>query len=111
VGPFETDLRTETMVASWFDGRHPIIVVEQNNEIITYASTSPYRQRPCYTGIAEFSVYVQRDWRGKGAGRLTLSHLMHECKAVGFWKLVSRIFVENTASVDAVAWFPRGGHL
>jgi phosphinothricin acetyltransferase len=23
---------------------------------------------------------------------------MHECEAAGFWKLVSRIFVENTAS-------------
>ncbi|GHO89796.1 arsinothricin resistance N-acetyltransferase ArsN1 family A [Dictyobacter formicarum] len=98
VGTFETDLRTEAMVASWFDSRHPIVVVEQDHEIIAYASTSLYRQRPCYAGIAEFSVYVRRDWRGRGAGRLALSHLMHECEAAGFWKLVSRIFVENTAS-------------
>ncbi len=98
VGTFETELRTEAMVASWFDGRHPIVVVEAEHAVIAYASTSPYRQRPCYAGIAEFSVYVRRDWRGKGAGRLALSHLMHECEAVGFWKLVSRIFVENDAS-------------
>src|SRR5581483_10346975 len=98
VGTFETDLRTETMVASWFDGIHPIVVVEHEDEIIAYASTSPYRQRACYAGIAEFSVYVRRDWRGKGAGRLALSHLMYESEAAGFWKLVSRIFVENVAS-------------
>jgi L-amino acid N-acyltransferase YncA len=98
VGTFETEPRTEAMVASWFDDTHPIVVVEQNHDIIAYASTSSYRSRPCYAGVAEFSVYVWRDWRGKGAGRLALTHLMHECEAAGFWKLVSRIFIENTAS-------------
>jgi phosphinothricin acetyltransferase len=98
VGTFETRLRTSAMVASWFDGIHPIVVVEQEGETIAYASTSSYRERACYAGIAEFSVYVRRDWRGKGAGCLALSHLMHECEASGFWKLVSRIFVENEAS-------------
>jgi L-amino acid N-acyltransferase YncA len=41
---------------------------------------------------------VRRDWRGRGAGRLALSRLMDESEAAGFWKLVSRIFVENAAS-------------
>lgn len=98
IGTFETELRTAAMIASWFDGIHPNVVVEQEDEIIAYASTSSYRQRACYAGIAEFSVYVRRDWRGQGAGRLALSHLMDESEAAGFWKLVSRIFVENAAS-------------
>lgn len=98
IGTFETEPRTEAMVASWFDGIHPIVVVEQDGEIIAYASTSSYRARACYAGIAEFSVYVRRDWRGKGAGRLALRCLMEESEAAGLWKLVSRIFVENVAS-------------
>jgi phosphinothricin acetyltransferase len=98
IGTFETELRTEAMISSWFDDIHPIVVVEHDGEIIAYASTSSYRERACYAGIAEFSVYVRRDWRGKGAGRLALSHLMHESEVTGFWKLVSRIFVENDAS-------------
>jgi L-amino acid N-acyltransferase YncA len=98
VGTFETELRTAAMVSSWFDDIHPIVVVEQDDEIIAFASTSTYRERACYARIAEFSVYVRRDWRRRGAGRLALSYLMHESEAAGFWKLVSRIFVENTAS-------------
>jgi L-amino acid N-acyltransferase YncA len=43
VGTFETELRTAAMVASWFDGIHSIVVVEQEGEIIAYASTSSYR--------------------------------------------------------------------
>jgi len=99
VGTFETRVRTPADIESWFDGRHPIVVVTEGCDVIAYASTSPYRHgRPWYAGIAEFSVYVRRDWRGKGAGRLALSSLMQECEQAGFWKLISRIFVENAAS-------------
>lgn len=98
VGTFETELRTTAMVATWFDDIHPIVVVEQEGEKVAYASTSTYRSRPCYAGIAEFSVYVRRDWRGKGAGRLAMTQLLEECERAGFWKLVSRVFVENAAS-------------
>jgi L-amino acid N-acyltransferase YncA len=98
VGTFETDLRTKEMIMAWFDGIHPIVVVEYEGDLIAYASTSSYRPRPCYAGIAEFSVYVRRDWRGKGAGRLALSALCQESELAGLWKLVSRIFIENEAS-------------
>jgi L-amino acid N-acyltransferase YncA len=98
VGTFETELRTEAMVVSWFDDIHPIVVVEQEDDIIAYASTSSYRPRPCYAGIAEFSVYVRRDSRGKGAGRLAMTGLCQQSEQAGFWKLVSRVFVENAAS-------------
>lgn len=98
IGTFETDLRTPAMVATWFDGIHPIVVVEHEGDIIAFASTSSYRARPCYAGIAEFSVYVRRDWRGKGAGRLAMSGLIQESERAGFWKLVSRVFIENVAS-------------
>ncbi|GHO95101.1 N-acetyltransferase [Reticulibacter mediterranei] len=98
VGTFETQARTSADIEEWFDGRHPIVVVTEGCDVIAYASTSSYRPRSCYVRIAEFSVYVRRDWRGKGAGRLALSSLMQECEQVGFWKLVSRIFVENAVS-------------
>lgn len=37
--------------------------------LVAFASTSTYRTRDCYAGIAEFSVYVSRPERGRGAGR------------------------------------------
>ena len=98
VGTFETTPRTAATVRTWFDGQHPIVVVEQEGEIIAYASCSAYRPKRWYAGIVEHSVYVRRDWRGRGVGRLALSQLIQECEQAGFWKLVSRIFVENAAS-------------
>jgi L-amino acid N-acyltransferase YncA len=98
VATFETQPRAEEAVRRWFDGLHPIIVVEEGARVVAFASTSSYRPRECYAGIAEFSVYVAREARGRGAGRRALEALLPAAEAAGFWKLVSRVFVENAAS-------------
>jgi L-amino acid N-acyltransferase YncA len=98
VATFETRLRTAADVADWFEGRHPVVVAEQEGEVIAFAATSTYRPRDCYRGIAEFSVYVARDWRGRHIGRDVLAALLTAAERAGFWKLVSRVFVENVAS-------------
>ena len=95
---FETRARTAADVRGWFDGVHPVVVVEHAGKVIAFASTSTYRPRECYAGIAEFSVYVAREHRRSGAGRIALEALVDAAQQMGFWKLVSRVFVENTAS-------------
>ena len=98
VGTFETRPRMAEDVRAWFDGRHPIVIVEEDGAIIAFASTSSYRARDAYAGVAEFSVYVARLGRGKGAGTTAMRALIDAVKPAGIWKLVSRIFIENTAS-------------
>ena len=95
---FETRLRTEADVRRWFDGHHPIVVVEDEGRVVAFAATSEYRPRECYRGVAEFSVYAARDQRRRGCGRVAMTALLEAAAAAGFWKLVSRAFVENTAS-------------
>lgn len=99
IATFETRLRSVEDVRAWFDNpRFPVVVVEQDGRVIAYAATSLYRPRDCYAGIAEYGVYVARSARGHGAGRAAMLALFDAARAVGFWKLVSRIFVENHAS-------------
>jgi L-amino acid N-acyltransferase YncA len=98
IATFETPPRTAADVEHWFDGSHPIVVIEDDGQIIAFASTSMYRPRECYAGIAEFSVYAARAARGRGAGRAAMEALMDAARAAGFWKLVSRVFVENAPS-------------
>ena len=73
-------------------------MVEEEGRVIAFASTASYRPRECYRGVAEVSVYVARQARGRGAGRLALQALIAASEEAGFWKLVSRVFPENTAS-------------
>ncbi len=93
---FESRFRTGEDIESWFDGVHPVIVAEIGNIVIAYGATFTYRNRECYKGIAEFSVYVDRDHRMRGIGKRILASLILACEKAGFWKLVSRIFPENT---------------
>ena len=61
VGTFETRPRTADDVRAWFDGTHPDCRRRgRRRRVIAFASTSSYRSRECYAGIAEFSVYVAR---------------------------------------------------
>lgn len=96
---FETRPRTLKDIQGWFDGTHPIVAVERNGEIIAWASTSTYRPRDCYVGVAEFSVYVERNARGTGAGKAAMQALIPAAHEAGYWKLLSRVFPENTASL------------
>ena len=96
---FETRPRTAEDILTWFDGQHPIQVAERDEKVIAFASTSNYRARECYVGIAEFSVYVERQARGTGAGRTVLRSLIEAARTAGYWKLLSRVFPENTASL------------
>jgi len=99
VATFETRHRTADDVMAWLGGRYPVVVVEdEGGEVIAFAATSTYRPRDCYAGIAEFSVYASRAARARGAGRMAMEALFDAARAAGFWKLVSRVFVENDAS-------------
>lgn len=99
VATFETAPRSADDVRAWFDGRHPIVAVETDGgEVVAFAAASSYRPRACYAGIAEFSVYVAREARGRGAGRLAMQALLAAAAEAGFWKLVSRVLVENGPS-------------
>ena len=75
-------------------------MVERDSQVVAWASAGSYRTRLCYDPIAEHSVYVDRDHRGSGAGRIALEALCAEAERLGFLKLVSRIFPENTASLS-----------
>jgi phosphinothricin acetyltransferase len=98
IATFETRPRTEYDILPWFDGTHPVVVVEEGGRILAFAATSVYRPRECYRGVAEFSVYTDRGTRGRGAGRAAMEALIEASRRAGFWKLVSRVFVENERS-------------
>jgi phosphinothricin acetyltransferase len=98
IATFETEPRAAADIAAWFAPRHLIVVAETNAGPVAFAASFPYSNRPCYRGIGEFSVYVQRDYRGRGAGRAVLAALIEAARAAGLHKLTSRVFPENAAS-------------
>ena len=101
VATFETEFRSPEDQQAWLRsiaGRYPAVAAQVDDEIIGWAGAGPYRDRECYRGIGEFSMYVRRDWRRRGVGDLLLAGLISEAERLGMWKLLSRIFPFNEAS-------------
>ena len=91
---FETELRTPADIASRLAeaDRFPMLVADEDGTILGWAGLTSYRARACYAGIAEFSIYLDRDARGRGTGRRLLAALVDTARDRAYWKLVSRVF-------------------
>jgi len=99
IATFETEPRTAAQIEEWLTERHLVMVAETGETgVVAFAASFPYSNRPCYRGIGEFSVYVRRNYRGRGAGRAVLAALIEAAAARGMHKLTSRVFPENTVS-------------
>lgn len=103
--PFTFDLRPRSLAEqeSWLQARSgayaAIVVVDEQNEVVGFASLSPFRDRPAYSTTVEDSVYVREDQRGRGVGRFLLTELVDVATNHGFHSIIARIVRGNDASV------------
>lgn len=100
---FETEPRTVADIEAWFESALAFVSVEADGAVVAYAVAHPYADRCCYRGIGEFSVYVERAWRGRGAGAVAMAALVSAARDAGLWKLLSRVFPQNRASLALMA--------
>jgi phosphinothricin acetyltransferase len=77
-----------------------LVALAEGNRVAGWAALSPVSARSVYAGVAEVSVYVGAEFRGRGVGRALLSTLVRESEAEGIWTLQAGIFPENVASVE-----------
>jgi phosphinothricin acetyltransferase len=94
----------ETGAPPWeeWDGRHlphSRLIAKDADTILGWAALSPVSKRQVYSGVAEVSVYVGAEARGKGVGRALLESLIQISEQNGIWTLQAGIFPENEASI------------
>src|SRR5438132_9211393 len=99
---FDLVPRTAEEQREWLrahSGPHPAVVAVDVDEVVGFGSISPYRDRPAYATTVEDSVYVRRDRRGRGTGRLMLEELLRLARSHGFHAVVARIVGDHEASL------------
>jgi L-amino acid N-acyltransferase len=80
-------------------GAHAALVATDEDEVIGFASLSPYRPRPAYSTTVEDSVYVHADRRGTGIGTLLLGEIVAVAGVSGFHAVMARIVGTHEASI------------
>lgn len=94
----------ETSVPDWtaWDQAHlknGRLVAPEATALAGWAALSPVSSRCVYGGVAEVSIYISKESRGKGLGLVLLTALIRESEKAGIWTLQSGIFPENMASI------------
>jgi phosphinothricin acetyltransferase len=100
---FETSEPDEAEMASRFStiaGKgHPLLIAEQDGQVIGYAYASTYRPRPAYRFTAEDSIYVHPSQLGRGVVRALLEALLERSAQYGFRTVIAVIGGAEPASI------------
>ena len=78
---------------------HGRLVARSDGRVIAWAALSPVSVRRCYAGVAEVSLYVNAEQRGRGVGRRLLQAVIDSSEKNGIWTLCGATFPENQASL------------
>ncbi|NOJ98789.1 GNAT family N-acetyltransferase, partial [Corallococcus coralloides] len=77
------------------DGRHPVLVAEEDGRVVACAATRAYSSRECYAGVADFSLFVAKDVRGRGVDELLLKALLKAAEEAGLHKLTTCVLADQ----------------
>jgi phosphinothricin acetyltransferase len=70
----------------------------ETRRVAGFASLSPYKERAAYSTTVENSIYVHRDFAGRGVGKQLLTHLVGVARESGFHSVIARIEASSDAS-------------
>lgn len=99
---FDTEPKRGTEQLAWFQshgGRFAVLVAEQDGVVAGWTSLSRWSDRPAYDDTAETSVYVRREYRRRGIGRMLEEAIIDCARKSRFHTLIARIAGESTESL------------
>lgn len=102
IATLETEERTPDERRAWLAARtprHPVIVAVVDGRMVGFGSLNVFNPRQAYDHVADFSVYIERSWRGKGVGSRLLHALIERARQIGYHKLVLSAFPFNEGGI------------
>lgn len=80
-------------------GYHPWFLAEEDDAILGYAASSPFRTRPAYRWSVETGIYLAPAAQGRGLGRTLLETMLAALERQGYVSAIGAIALPNPASV------------
>lgn len=79
-------------------GAFAAIVATEEGAVVGFGSLSPYKERAAYRTSVEDSVYVHRDFQGRGIGKAIVNELLNVARVSGFHAVFGRITATSEGS-------------
>ncbi len=102
IATLESDTKSIEDRLKWFashDEKHPVIVAVEDSLVEGFGSLNVFNIRPCYQHVADFSIYVARNQRGKGIGSMLMDELIHLAELHKYHKMVLSALAHNTNGI------------
>lgn len=99
---FDTEAKTVEQQRGWWDKhgeRNPVLVASRADEVVGWASISPWSDRCAYAATGEIAIYIAESARGQGVGKALMSRLMSEARRLEFHTLLAKITQGNASSI------------
>jgi phosphinothricin acetyltransferase len=105
---YQLDPETDEARVAWFHDHgpaHPLLVAEDGDRVVGWASLSRYHSRCGYASTVEDSIYVDRDFHRRGIGGALLDALVTQARALGHHVIIAGIDSAQPGSVALHARF------
>ena len=95
------------------DARHPLWVIEQDDQVAGWLSFGKFYGRPAYAATAEVSVYVDPAAHGRGIATRLMERALAIAPGLGLTTLLGFVFAHNERSIHLCKKyeFEQWGHL
>jgi phosphinothricin acetyltransferase len=97
--PFTVQARQEWFSHYASTGPHRLLVAVDGDDVLGYATSSPFRPKPGYASSVETSVYLRHDATGRGLGTMLYRALLEALADLGLHRAYAGVALPNDASV------------
>lgn len=99
----DTETVTPESRSEWFHRhepeRRPLLVGEDQGDIVAWMSFEDFYGRPAYAHTAELSIYIAPDYQGRLLGKRLLRRAEALAPSLGIYTLVGYVFAHNAPSL------------
>jgi L-amino acid N-acyltransferase YncA len=81
-------------------GKYTVIVAVENEDVIGWASLSPWSDRCAYGDTADIAIYIKGSFRGRGIGKRLIEELLKKGPENGLHTAIAKISSENEVSMN-----------
>lgn len=75
----------------YFQSKYPYLVIEEDGKICGYAYAHEFGEREAYRYTVELSIYLDKDCKGKGYGKLLYDKLENKLKDMGIKNMYAAV--------------------